>query len=301
VTLDADNNVIFTGDSASTNLPVTKGAYQTRFGGGYDGFVGKLSNLGKTMNYLSYLGGSESEAAWQAGLDPTGNIHVVGWTGSADFPSTVLNTRTLIGGDTDAFVVRLEPVAATVPPAPYFVYVPDNGDIVGGETLPVYIQLQTTVATKATVPVTSNVGTLIESFSAAIPAGRSWAIINQPTKVVPTGGTVAVKLTTTLGGKSIVRTINVRPIFTFSVDPTTVVGGNAVAGTLTLAHSYPTNITVALTDNSAFADTPLLVTIPAGSTSQSFTIATTRPARPVSAKITATYGGCTQSATLKIN
>jgi hypothetical protein len=86
--------------------------------------------------------------------------------------------------------------------------------------LPIYIQLQTTVSTKATAPVTSSVGTIIESFSAAIPAGRSRAIVSQPTKVVATGGTVAVKLTTTFGGKSIVRTISVRPIFTFSLEPT---------------------------------------------------------------------------------
>ena len=57
---------------------------------------------------------------------------------------------------------------------------------------------------------------------------------------------------------------------------------------------------IALTSSSANATVPATVTIPAGATSQSFTIATVDAPPTQTATITATYGGSSQTATVTV-
>jgi hypothetical protein len=84
-------------------------------------------------------------------------------------------------------------------------------------------------------------------------------------------------------------------------NPTTVTGGNAVAGTLTLSARVQTATIVQLASNSAAATVPASVTIAAGASSANFTVNTTQVSTVTSATITATLNGAAHTATITIN
>ena len=78
-----------------------------------------------------------------------------------------------------------------------------------------------------------------------------------------------------------------------------VPGGLAVSGTVTLPVPAPEGgALIALTSSSPDAIVPASVTIPAGATTQTFTITTINAPPTTTATITATYAGTSQTATL---
>ena len=87
-----------------------------------------------------------------------------------------------------------------------------------------------------------------------------------------------------------------------AVSPTSVVGGNASTGTVTLSGGAPSGgAVVSLSDNSTAVSTPASVTLPAGATSATFTATTTSVTASTSATISAVYAGVTRTATLTVN
>jgi hypothetical protein len=112
LTVDAGGRAYVTGVTSSVNFPLVH-PYQSSVRGTQSAFVSKLGAAGDTLIYSTYLGGSQAspgrpEAGAAIALDVTGAAYVVGVTSSADFP--VANaTQPVFGGDTDAFVARLNP------------------------------------------------------------------------------------------------------------------------------------------------------------------------------------------------
>jgi hypothetical protein len=99
------------------NFPVTAGAPQTAFGGGFtDAFITKLNASGAALVYSTYLGGTSDDDGFGIALDATGNAYVTGQTSSTNFPTTPGAFQTSFGGVSDAFVVKL--AEAVVPPPP---------------------------------------------------------------------------------------------------------------------------------------------------------------------------------------
>jgi hypothetical protein len=97
------------GDTESSNFPGTNGGAQTTHGGGRkDAFVARL-NQGLTQILQStYLGGSDQDSIHALAIHPTtGEIYVVGGTYSTNFPNTAGGAQISNGGDSDAFVARL--------------------------------------------------------------------------------------------------------------------------------------------------------------------------------------------------
>jgi hypothetical protein len=104
ITLDSAGNVYVAGQTASTDFPVTEGAFQTTYHGSNNGpnaFVTKLNSAGAALVYSTYLGGSGGAinltatlAMWggdQASglaIDSSGNAYLTGSTASANFPLT---------------------------------------------------------------------------------------------------------------------------------------------------------------------------------------------------------------------
>jgi hypothetical protein len=91
-------------------------------------------------------------------------------------------------------------------------------------------------------------------------------------------------------------------LVSLSLNPTTVVGGAAATGTVTLSGpALPGGASVSLqTSISGVATLPSIVTVPAGSTSTTFTVTTSAVATSTSTIITATFGaGRTVSLTVK--
>jgi len=74
IALDQTNSAVIVGDTTSSNLPVTSGAFQPRSGGGQDAFIAKLPPAGAPLTFLTYLGGSGSEHASSVNGRPFGGI-----------------------------------------------------------------------------------------------------------------------------------------------------------------------------------------------------------------------------------
>jgi hypothetical protein len=88
--LDSDNNVVVYANTASGDLPATANARGRSLAGKQDPFLAKLSNDGRRLLYLSYLGGIEKvgEGAGNVVASKDGRIYVTGTTDAADFPVT---------------------------------------------------------------------------------------------------------------------------------------------------------------------------------------------------------------------
>lgn len=110
----ASEEVVVCGSTASTNFPVTGGAFQTSFQGGVmDVFVTRLDAGGEALVFSTYLGGSAQAGDWgrDVALDRDGTVVVAGTTYSFDFPFTKGAFRIRPPGNkADLFLTRLSPV-----------------------------------------------------------------------------------------------------------------------------------------------------------------------------------------------
>jgi len=105
--------VYVAGVTKSKNFPKTTGGAQAVYGGGYryykgDAFVVRLNKELTQILQSTYLGGSGMDWANALAIHPTtGDVYVAGGTESEDFPQTAGGARGSSGGNTDAFVARL--------------------------------------------------------------------------------------------------------------------------------------------------------------------------------------------------
>jgi hypothetical protein len=106
IALDSVGNAYITGDTTSSNFPVTDAAFQRSLRSAPDAFVMKIAADGSQLLYSTYLGGSREDHATAIAVDGTGSAFVTGSTYSFDFPVSGAFQST-IGGGQDAFVVRL--------------------------------------------------------------------------------------------------------------------------------------------------------------------------------------------------
>ena len=113
IIVDANNSAFVTGDTTSTNLPVTSRAFQARGNGAQDTFIAKLSPSGNALVYLTYLGGSASDHASSIKLDGSGYVYVAGYTWSVNFPAVAAYQARNAGGQ-DGFLTKLSPDLSTV-------------------------------------------------------------------------------------------------------------------------------------------------------------------------------------------
>ena len=112
IVLDVSGNAYVTGFTGSADFPTTPGAFQSIFAGGDDdAFISKLNAAGSALGYSTYLGGSGHDAGAGIAVDASGNVYVVGVTGSSDFPTTAGAFQTTCCG---AFVSKLNAVGSAL-------------------------------------------------------------------------------------------------------------------------------------------------------------------------------------------
>ena len=108
IAVDGSGNAYVTGNTASTNFP-TQNPYQgTYAGGSYDAFITKLDLSGNALTYSTYLGGSGSDYGYGIAVDSSGNAYVTGFTQSTNFPTQNPYQGTYAGGNSDAFITKLD-------------------------------------------------------------------------------------------------------------------------------------------------------------------------------------------------
>lgn len=101
--MDGEGSAYVTGGTASLDFP-TVNPYQTNQAGD-DVFVVKLSPSGDSLQYATYLGGSDEDSSNSIAVDSQGSAYVTGYTASTDFPTQ--NPYQTDQGGTDAFVTKL--------------------------------------------------------------------------------------------------------------------------------------------------------------------------------------------------
>lgn len=135
--LDSTGNAYVSGITSSANFPVTAGVVQSTYRGAGtpaglffrgDAFVAKLNPAGSGLVFATYLGGTSDEVATAIAIEPNGNIVVVGFTLSSNFPLSADALQTTFGGGGgqdyfqmgDAFLSRLNPTATSILYSSYY-------------------------------------------------------------------------------------------------------------------------------------------------------------------------------------
>ncbi len=109
VTIDSNDSAYIVGYTGSVDFPITKDAYQTRLkGNSYDTFLVKVSSDGKSMEYSTYLGGSDHDRAWGVDVDGAGIAYIVGETESLDLPVNSSSFQDVKRGGWDAFLYKMD-------------------------------------------------------------------------------------------------------------------------------------------------------------------------------------------------
>lgn len=111
IAVDGSDNAYVTGDTTSTNFPVTAGAFKSTCSGGpFHGFVTKINATSTApLVYSTYLCGTGDDAGTGIAVDSSGNAYVTGGTSSIDFPVTpgAFQTVNKSGGSSDAIITKL--------------------------------------------------------------------------------------------------------------------------------------------------------------------------------------------------
>jgi hypothetical protein len=180
VAVDDAGFVYVTGHTGSTDFPVTPGAFNMTYGGGFfDVFVAKFQPGGDQLVWATYLGGLAEEYALSIDIDGSGSAYVTGYTTSTDFP-----TQGALDPDwngTDAFVAKLSPSGDTLV---YSTFLGGTGEDAGeaiavgsdGSAFLVGITTSTDFPTTVGAPNRTHNGGFTDAFVAKLdPAGMSLA------------------------------------------------------------------------------------------------------------------------------
>lgn len=116
IALDNSGNAYVTGSVSASDFPTTTNAYQAtlKSSGSNNAFVAKINTTisgTASLLYSTYLGGSGSDIGNGIAVDNYGNAYVTGNTSSSNFPTTTTAYQPAFkasGGNTNAFVVRIE-------------------------------------------------------------------------------------------------------------------------------------------------------------------------------------------------
>jgi PKD repeat protein len=90
------------GITYSDDFPTTTGVIQTDYKGKYDIFVAGLSHDGTSLNWSTFLGGTDYDCPIDMRLDTDNNVILTGFTKSSDFPTTEGAIQSAFMGNYDA-------------------------------------------------------------------------------------------------------------------------------------------------------------------------------------------------------
>jgi cold shock CspA family protein len=109
IAIDGSGNAYIAGYTASSDYPITPGAFQTTYGGGqHDVFGTKLNSTGTALLYSTYVGGAGIDYGLSIAIDNSGYAYITGYTNSFNYPITTGALQTdYVGGISDVFVTQL--------------------------------------------------------------------------------------------------------------------------------------------------------------------------------------------------
>ncbi len=102
--LDAAGSAYVTGQTLSDDFPLLDPSQTNQVG--VDGYVTKFSNVGDSLIFSTYLGGSGPDYISSITVGADGSAYVTGYTQSLDF-ITLNPFQGTFGGNSDAFIVKI--------------------------------------------------------------------------------------------------------------------------------------------------------------------------------------------------
>ncbi len=103
---DINDNTFLTGNTKSNNAIATTGAFQDSCGGNFDVFIVKFSSTGNCL-WGTYYGGSAMDQSIGIISDANGDVYVTGTTLSQNAISTSNAHQTLLDGNQNAYIIKL--------------------------------------------------------------------------------------------------------------------------------------------------------------------------------------------------
>jgi hypothetical protein len=110
IILDNSLYAYITGETNSTDFPTTAAAFDSSYNAKSDAFIVKLNPMGNTLDYATFLGGSENDEAGGIAVDNSGSIYVTGRTNSLNFPVTPGAFDSTQNGSYDIFMAQLNDI-----------------------------------------------------------------------------------------------------------------------------------------------------------------------------------------------
>jgi hypothetical protein len=107
IALDPSNNAYVAANTRSAAFGTNNGI--EGYTNGFDILLVEIDASATTELFATYLGGSGNDFASGIALDANGSIYIAGSTDSADFPVTQGASQNVLGGGTDAFVLKIGP------------------------------------------------------------------------------------------------------------------------------------------------------------------------------------------------
>lgn len=180
---------------------------------------------------------------------------------------------------------------------------PVNGHLFSGDSTPVMLQLSGAAPSGgATISLSSSdPAAAVVPATVSMPGNTAW--MQFPMQTGQVTAPVTVTLTATLNAHSASVQFVVAPpsLQSISIHPGTISGGAQPQAIIMLNGVAPAGgAVVNLSSSSQAANPPVQVTIPAGSPSVSFPLATSAVAAPVTASITATWNGTSAASSLTV-
>lgn len=114
IALDAARHAYVVGCTEDPAFPVTPGAFDTSHNGSYDTFITILSPDGSALLFSAFIGGSGFDCYSRLAVDDSGKAFIAGSTDSPDFPTTSGGFMRDRRGDSDAFVMKIDPAGRRV-------------------------------------------------------------------------------------------------------------------------------------------------------------------------------------------
>jgi len=106
IAVDSEGAAYVAGFTISDDFP-TKNPIQRSNPGTYDAFITKINASGTALVYSTYLCGSGGAVGWGIAVDSEGAAYVGGYTSSVDFPTKKPIQGSHGGGETDAFITKI--------------------------------------------------------------------------------------------------------------------------------------------------------------------------------------------------
>ncbi len=116
IAVDSDGYAYITGHTMSINFNTTTGAFDETYNGGFrDVFTCKLSADGSTLNYSTFIGGSDDDRGYSIAIGIDGSAYITGYTESSNFNTTNgAFDETYNEGNSDVIVCKLSADGSTL-------------------------------------------------------------------------------------------------------------------------------------------------------------------------------------------